>query len=329
MIPIRHHSPSRIHVSPTINLRDNEAAANLIFDLVRDFFTKANIPITEIQFRGHLIIIILETEPDNLEVLWALPKSIANCNCFYLFESEIERPVKLSAQPPKQITPAATDKTAIDDTQNPTLRPGLVLSSTKTTQGEEFRTSSGVLVQDTSGHRYMTAASHGFPEGGTVYHPTASSLEIGRSIFKLTHTNIALVKLNDGIQFLNEPFRNSIAPRDPFKLDNFIRAGETKIGDDIFLDSPFSGVIQGSRMAHSSVRIPYPHGPTVWIRCHLVYLGQDSASDIVDGVCGSAIWDKDHRVLGFFRHARMSGVFKDHCSIIAADHMLDKGYTVV
>jgi hypothetical protein len=84
-------------------------------------------------------------------------------------------------------------------------------------------------------------------------------------------------------------------------------------------------------MAHSSVRIPSddPHRPTVWIRCHLVYLGQDSASDIVDGVCGSAIWDKDHRVLGFFRYVHASGVFKDHCSIIAADHLLDKGYTVV
>jgi hypothetical protein len=163
-------SRSRIYVSPTINLRDNEAAANLIFDLVRDFFTRANIPITEIQFRGHLIVIVLETEPDNLDVLWAVPKSIANCNCFYLFESEIERPGKLPAQPLKQITAAATDRTAIDDTQYPTLRPGLVLSSRKTTQGEEFRASSGVLVQDTSRHRYMTAASHGFPEGGMVYH---------------------------------------------------------------------------------------------------------------------------------------------------------------
>jgi hypothetical protein len=177
----------------------------------------------------------------------------------------------------------------------------------------------------------MTAASHGFPEGGMVYHPTASSLEIGQYIVELTHTNIALVKLNHGIQFLNEPFKNTIAPHDPFKLDNFIRAGETRIGDGIFLDSPFSGVIQGSRMAHSSVRIPSddPRGPTVWIRCHLVYLGQDSASDIVDGVCGSAIWDKDHRVLGFSRYVHASGVFKDHCSIIAADHLLDKGYTVV
>ncbi|OQE29072.1 hypothetical protein PENFLA_c004G00069 [Penicillium flavigenum] len=302
----------------------------MIFDLVRDFF-KANIPITEIQFRGHLIIIVLETEPDNLEVLQAVPKSIANCNCFYLFESEIERPVKLSAQQLKQITLAATDKAAIDDTQSPTLRPGLVLGSTKTTQGEEFRTSSGVLVQDTGGHRYMTDASHGFPEGGMVYHPTASGLEIGQSIVELTHTNIALVKLKDGIQFLNEPFKNTIAPRDPFKLDNFIRAGETNIGYDIFLDSPFSGVIQGSRLAHSSVRIPSddPHGPTVWIRCHLVYLGQDSARDVVGGVCGSAIWDKDHRVLGFFRYAHTSGMFKYHCSIIAADHLRDRGYAVV
>ncbi|KAJ9483242.1 hypothetical protein VN97_g10173 [Penicillium thymicola] len=327
MIPIRHRSRSQIVLSPTIDLRDNEPAANLIFDLTQDFFMKANLPITEVQFWGHLVIIVLETEPDNVEVLQAVPKSIARCQCFYLFESEMERPTQLSAQRLKQVTPAT-----IDNTQYKVLRPGVVLSSAMNNQGQEFHTSSGVLVQDTNGHRYMTAASHGFPEEGKVYHPTASGLEIGEPTIELTHTDIALVKLNDGVEFVNEPFENTVDPRGPFTLGDFVRAGETRHGDDIFLDSPFSGFISGTRLAHSICRIPSddPYEPRqIWIRCHWVYLGQDSANEIVDGVCGSPIWDENNRVLGFFRYAHTSGVFKDHCLIVAADHILDKGYTVV
>ncbi|KAJ5843535.1 uncharacterized protein N7525_001276 [Penicillium rubens] len=141
-----------------------------------------------------------------------------------------------------------------------------------------------------------------------------------------------VVKLNDGVQFLNEPFENTVVPSESFKLLDFIRAGETKIGDEIFLDSPFSGYMEGTRLAHSIMRIPSddPHEPKQkWIRCHWVYLGQNSTREIVDGVCGSPIWDANRRVLGFFRYAHTSGTFKDFCSIIAVDHLLDKGYHVV
>ena len=47
------------------------------------------------------------------------------------------------------------------------------------------------------------------------------------------------------MQFLNEPFENTVVPSESFKLLDFIRAGETKIGDEIFLDSPFSGYMKG------------------------------------------------------------------------------------
>ncbi|OQE02700.1 hypothetical protein PENVUL_c039G02126 [Penicillium vulpinum] len=326
-IPTRQWSHSSIKLSPAMDLRENEAAVSLIFDLVRDFFRNANIPITEIQSWGHIVIIVLETEPHNVEILQAVPNSIAQCQCFYLFESEIERPIQLSADHLKQV-PAA----AIDDAQYQILRPGVALSSARNTLGESSCTSSGVLVQNNSGDRYMTASSHGIPEEGMIYHPTSSGLEIGKPIIGLANTDIALVKLNDGVQFVNEPFENTIVRHEPFILGDFIRADETKIGGNVFLDSPFSGFIEGTRLAHSFTRIPCndPHGPShVWIRCHWVNLGQNSTEKVVDGVCGSAIWDEEHRVLGFFRYVHTTGTFRDHCSIIAADHLLDKGYTMV
>jgi hypothetical protein len=48
LIPIFRRSRSAITISPSIDLRDNEAAVGLIFDLTRDFFVNARISITEI-----------------------------------------------------------------------------------------------------------------------------------------------------------------------------------------------------------------------------------------------------------------------------------------
>jgi hypothetical protein len=96
-IPIRYVPYSRIKISENLDLRDNEVAADLVFDLVRDFFAKTDITITEIQFWGHLIIIVLEDEANKSEILGAAPRSVAHCNCFYLFESMMGRPNKLSS----------------------------------------------------------------------------------------------------------------------------------------------------------------------------------------------------------------------------------------
>ncbi|KAJ6078374.1 hypothetical protein N7467_008127 [Penicillium canescens] len=94
LIPIFRRSRSDIAISHSMDLRDNEAAVDLIFDLSRDFFVNVRIPITEIQFWGHLVIIVLESNTGE-EILRAVPKSIAGCQCFYLFESEIGRPTTL------------------------------------------------------------------------------------------------------------------------------------------------------------------------------------------------------------------------------------------
>lgn len=68
---------------------------------------------------------MLETEPENVEVLPAVPKLITGCNCFYLFESEMERPIR-SAQHLKQVTPAVIDDTQymVDHTLGDFIRAG-------------------------------------------------------------------------------------------------------------------------------------------------------------------------------------------------------------
>ncbi|KAJ5609271.1 hypothetical protein N7528_009838 [Penicillium herquei] len=327
MIPIQHQSHSNINLSNQLDLRDNEAAMGLIFDLVRDFFNKVEIPITEIQFWGHIIIIVLENEGEKDKTLKAVPKSIAKCKCFYLFESIMGRPRNLSARPLKE---ASIEK---DDSTYQTMRPGVMISSGKhPIEGHEMLTSSGVLVKDRIGNEYMTVAAHGFPGypfDGNVYHPHFPGTVVGEVIMEISHTDVALVKLTEGIEFINEPFENTLVPIPPFKLAEFARAVETRIGDNVFLDSPFSGFVEGTRGAHSLLRIPSdnPHGPEqIWIKYKWDYMGQGSNESMVDGVCGSAIWDEKHRVLGFFQYAPKSGSFVDWCYSISADHLLDQGY---
>jgi hypothetical protein len=331
IIPIRYRSRSKITVSENLDLRDNEAAVGLVFDLVRDFFAKTDISVTEIQFWGHIIIIVLENEDNKDETLGAVPRSVAQCNCFYLFESMMARPSKLSALRLK-----AASVTQTDDSRYDTMRPGVMLSSGKhPEEGWEILTSSGVLVKDPLGHEYMTVAAYGFPGfpfDGKVHYPHSSDRALGEAVIELSHTDVALVKLRQGVEFINEPFENTLVPATPFKLAGIARAAETRIGDAVFLDSPFSGFVEGTRGAHSQLRVPSddPLEPEqIWISCQWDYMGQDSNQAMADGVCGSAIWDRNHRVLGFFRYAPSSGAFLDWCMSISADHLLDKKYIMV
>lgn len=331
IIPIRYRSRSTIAVSPNLDLRDNEACIGLVFDLVRDFFLKTDISITEIQYWGRVIIIVLENEVEKDKILQAVPRSVARCKCFYLFESMMARPCKPSARRIKQAS-----STEIDNSWYDILRPGIMLSSGKHPEdGSEFLSSSGVLVKDRLGFEFMTVAAHGFPGhpfDGMVHHPQGPDIAVGEVIHELTYTDIALVGLKQGVEFINEPFENTIVPTPPSQLKGFARAAETRIGDDVFLDSPFSGYVEGTVGSHSLLRCPIDdelEPVQTWIRCRWDYMGQDSNTIMADGVCGSAIWGEDRRVLGFFRYAPTSGTFLDWCMSVSADHLLDKGYTMV
>lgn len=121
IIPLRFRSRSRVQVAKDLDLRNNETSMDLIFDFVRDFFAKTNISITEIQFWGHIVIIVLEDELSKDEILQAVPRSVAQCNCFYLFESMMGRPREPSARRIKQALLTQTD-----NSQYESLRSGVM-----------------------------------------------------------------------------------------------------------------------------------------------------------------------------------------------------------
>ena len=108
-------------------------------------------------------------------------------------------------------------------------------------------TTSGILVVDRDGNKFITVAAHGFEEYGLVWHSTPNSGRvIGNIVTKLPKTDIAIVKLNPGIRYINETFGTAENP-------NGIRTNGlspnyspyTRIGDEVTMDTPFSGFCEG------------------------------------------------------------------------------------
>jgi hypothetical protein len=50
---------------------------------------------------------------------------------------------------------------------------------------------------------------------------------------------------------------------------------------------------------------------------------------MVDGICGSAIFNDQGGVIGFCRYAPKAGLFTDWCMSVAADHLIKGGYSIV
>ena len=79
---------SRIEVSPEVKGRDVEEHVEDLFTLVRTWFNDARIPITEVQYWDNFFVIVLE---DKTIDMTQVPKRMARCACYYLFEEDMCR----------------------------------------------------------------------------------------------------------------------------------------------------------------------------------------------------------------------------------------------
>ncbi|DAA78211.1 TPA_exp: Uncharacterized protein A8136_4187 [Trichophyton benhamiae CBS 112371] len=325
--PIYRPNFTHIRLLPDLNFSDDESRAEELFQLTKTHFINILVAITEIQYWGRFIVIVLESRHTDMS---HLPQSIARCNCFYLYDDEMGRPLNHSAL--RHLDPA---RGYPDNSKYDTLRPGVMLSSGKhPTEGWELLTSSGVEVHDRNGYRYMTCTAHRFPHNGRVFHPNAGGQEIGTLLEEITHTDIGLVQLDKQISFTNEMFQNTVVPGPPIQLQRFNADEESrgKAEDDIYINSPFTGYIEGMQGVLSTCRIPAddPHEPEQpWIQTRWDYMGQDSSHNLEDGMCGSAIWNGQGDVLGFFRYAPKSGHFLDWCMSISSHELVKRGFSIV
>ncbi|KKK19667.1 hypothetical protein P175DRAFT_0490682 [Aspergillus ochraceoroseus IBT 24754] len=325
--PIKRSSKSRLRVSAEIDATNlPPARIDDAFELVFDFFANSKTSITEVQYWNNFFVIVLENEDTDLA---EVPCAIGRCNCFYLFEKEMGRPKPNEFQARRIRDPTGD---VINHSEHDILRPGVMLSSgMHHTTHIEYHTTSGVLVEDCLGERYMTAFSGGFPNGDRVFHPCGVGKEVGQIIKEIPHTDVTLVKLHDNVHFVNATFKSPLDGGTPTQLKEFVPVNQVQIGCRVYMNSPLLGYSEGTCGPHGRMRVPSddPNEPELqWVKTRWVYLGQGFIDHLEDGVCGSVIWNDDGNVIGFFRYAPRSGHFLDWCLTGASDNVIKRGFKI-
>ncbi|KAK3934649.1 hypothetical protein QBC46DRAFT_413729 [Diplogelasinospora grovesii] len=298
-----------------------------LFHVIKGHFQGLGVSITEVMYCSNAVFIVLKHRDTDFN---KLPWRAANIVCFYLFDDEMGRPSAPQAR--RLLDPAPGNP---DDSQYDTLQPGLRVTSPYLpgNPGMFLSTTTGVLLKDGVGNEFMTVASHGFPaECGTqVFHALPrNGREIGELIMEVSHTGIALVKLRDTETFSSVTFQSDSIPQ-PVQLKKLVRVKKHQRYDPVCLDSPDTGFIDGAFMMTSFQAIPSDDNSPEqnWIFTTWNYGGQDSAINLPEGMGGSAIWNEDGDVLGFFRYAPKEGLMKDWCTGIAADELINRGFALV
>ncbi|KIW18100.1 hypothetical protein PV08_02387 [Exophiala spinifera] len=298
-----------------------------LFNIIKDHCRDIGVSITEVIYFPDSVYIVLEHRDTDYKIL---PRLAGGIMCFYMFEDQMGRPSTPQARRLHDPAPGDPDVSKYD-----ALQPGLRVSSAYLPDKPDkfLGTTTGVLVKDQVGNKFMTVAAHGFPPecGTSVYHALPSTgRDIGELIMEVTHTDIALVKLQDEETFSNTTFQNDLTP-EPVQLKKFVRCEEYQRQSIIHLDSPDTGFIDGQYMAPSYKAIPVDEGlPKLkWVSTTWYYMGEDSGTNLPAGMCGSAIWDEDGNVLGFFKYAPLNGAMVNWCNGVAADELINRGYTLV
>ncbi|KAJ9637061.1 hypothetical protein H2204_004985 [Knufia peltigerae] len=298
-----------------------------LFHIIKDHFESIGVSITEVIYFGSIVYIVLEHRGTDYKVL---PRCAARIVCWYMFEDEMDRPSTPYARRIHDPALGNPDRSKYD-----TLQPGLCIASTHIpgTSGHYLSSTTGVLVKDRMGTKFMTAAAHSFPSecGTSVWHSSPDTgRDIGELIQEVSHTDIALIRLKGNETFSNVTFENEAMPN-ALQLTKFIATGTYKRHSIVCLDSPDSGYMEGSFMGQAFRTYPIDGGTPQrkWMSTIWLYLGEDTGLNLPQGICGSAIWDKDGNVLGFFQYAPTQGVMTKFCTGMSADELTERGYTLV
>lgn len=85
----------------------------------------------------------------------------------------------------------------------------------------------------------------------------------------------------------------------PPSLKGFMPANEIMSGDFVFMNSAFTGYVEGTANVNASTRVrripsgDQPKPENEWIETRWDYMGQGSSHKYVDGACRSVIWNED------------------------------------
>jgi hypothetical protein len=305
---------------------------------VNDHFRK-NIPdiqIIELMFTCERTIYIVLGDHINLnEMKSKLPGRIATWPTGYLHNKDLRRPVWADLPAKRQIEPQPT-RAIVDNTVYDILRPGVMISSKMLKEHAHpavLSTTSGVLVKNLAGDCFMTGASHGIGEMETIWQAGIIDKIIGKAVVELPFTDISLVELSKDVDFINETFENSGGVTPVFTR---LTSSEDKHNWPIcHLNSPYTGNMEGS-LVMKSAKFEKSIHPTEDNLRYVVYnwsfMGQEENNESKtrppDGTCGSAIWDDEGVILGFYHYYIAEGPWAGFSPSVSASEVVEAGYSL-
>ncbi|KAI0865618.1 hypothetical protein F4860DRAFT_500283 [Xylaria cubensis] len=281
------------------------------------------------------IYVVLEDHADISSLRITLPGKIARCPVGYLTNRELRRPSWADLPEKRQVDPQPTSG-VIDNTAYDILRPGVLISSkTLKDHGHPavFSSTSGTLVQNNSGNCFMTAASHVMGDDGDIWQGDHLGRSIGEAVLEISSTDISLVKLKNDIAFVNETFENNGGDSPTFT--RLATSDDRFVFDDCFLNSPYTGNMDAS-IVSKSVKLETSTHPTEdklrYVIYNWCYMGQTEGNEDrvrpPDGTCGSAIWNDNGVITGFYHYYIQEGPWNGFSASVSASELVEAGYTL-
>lgn len=200
--------------------------------------------------------------------------------------------------------------TVWDEAFYETLQPGIMLSSGGISN--ELLTTSGIVVEDEFGYKYLTVASHGFPLGkDMVYHPNRSGVFLGRVHDRPSDTDIALLRLTTSQVYRNETFGAKLSDGttvNPQKIRRINNPFMMRRYDKVSMNNPFSGHCVGVYLGIEKGKVPSDENvlEDKWVTNEWSYFG-NAGDEPMEGSCGSPVLDEEGNVVSFFRFLKPNG----------------------
>ncbi|CAF9931446.1 MAG: hypothetical protein HETSPECPRED_007872 [Heterodermia speciosa] len=290
------------------------------FQQLYDLFDSLNANINRIQWIGSCFL-ALAAEAPYPDWRSRLPFAVNKIRIGYIFGEQAvhEKAVRRKVPAGREI-----DKEAYSQ-----LRPGLMIASGAISgeDNSDVMTTSGICLQSPSGKKYITVAKHGFPGGvgDEVWHPNRQGQKIAEVSKLFGETDIAMAELAN-VNYSREPFSAHDAPVNPFR--NLLDATELRVGDLIFMDTPYNGHCEGIMAKIDVLRLSpggRPADATEYVLGTFVYFGNGSDT-LFSECCGAVIWNDQHDVLGQFSYQQDGGDEMCYCPSFNGLRLL--GYTV-
>lgn len=276
------------------------------------------------------IEIVLGGQVDIPRMRRNFPGRIGGWPVGYVHETDMHRPAWEDLPARRKINPQP-DIDVVDNSGYDVLRPGVLINS-RITRGHAhsvvLSTTSGLLVQNSSGDRYMTGAYHGVEDSASRIGEEERTNQIfGDVTHEFPALDISLLQLRDGVKFVNETFEdeNGVAP----KFTRFVNSDDDVTNWQTNLNSPYTGTMAGVVLRKS---IKY-EGQGNYTMYQWDYIGQPEGFvnpvSMPPGICGSVIWSDEGIIMGFFRFYISEGAYQGFCVSLSASELARKGFSLV